>query len=248
MRQTAWLYFAAGSILAGIGLIVFSRSEESVGSESDQGRAKNRIVVERPVVDLGKVRQGTTHAASYRLTNHTPSTVQLAVVWSSCDCTRVDVPNDPLPPGAEADIPMTWRIGGHRGLCGSRVILSASQADGPVEQFVLRVQAEVLPDVGLAPKHLTFTRGRSATQEIKVGPLAAVVAVDSVHSPRPFVRATFDRGRQVVDVSYDGPADPRDSDWVTLDVRTTSPNEPSIRYTVWLVDDETSVATTGRPQ
>jgi hypothetical protein len=248
MRHSGWLGLSLCALATGSGLILLTPDRVGADGVTSKQQFRSRITVDHPAVDLGKIRQGTSHSVSFHLTNRSESEVRLSLFWSSCDCARVDLSKEPLPPGAEIDIPMSWRIGGHRGVCGSRVILSAAQADGAAEQIVLRVQAEVIPDVDLTPKDLTFTRGRSATQQVRVGPLAAGAAIDSVESARPFVKVAFDQRRQVIDVSYDAPADPRDSDWVTLDVRTSSPNEPSIRYTVWLKDDDLTEGTTGRPQ
>jgi len=236
LRHAKWLVISAGAVLVAVYLIQFGNGDK----DKKEQVPPSGIKVEKPVVDLGKIRQGTTNSVSFRLKNHERSAVRLELVWSSCDCLKVELPKSPLAPDDEITIPMTWRIGGHRGLCGSRLILSARAENGSAEQIVLRVQGDVVADIGLSPKELTFTRGQPATGQIAVGPLLDNEEVVSVRSPSAFIQASFDPLRQVIQVSYNAAADPRDSDWVTLDIRTTSKNEPAILYTVWLVDRDSN--------
>ena len=54
-------------------------------------------------------------------------------------------------------------------------------------------------------------------------------------------------GVTFVKTAYDAAADAGDLDWVTLEIKTTSKNEPTIRYTVRLADgDGELTATTPR--
>lgn len=229
-----WLTLSAGCLFLGVWLIALSAGGKK------KKPAPDGIVVDNPVVDLGQIRQGTTHTISFHIRNTTSSAVSLALAWSSCDCTKVEVPTQPLPPGGELDLPMTWRIGGHRGVCGSRILLAAQSDTGVVTEIVLRVQGDVVPDVGLSPKELEFTRGESATKQIAVGPLLGAhgESIESVYCCCGYLRADFDAREQVIRVSYDAAADSRDSDSVTLEIRTASRNEPTIRYKVWLVHGE----------
>lgn len=233
MKNAIWLLVSVVCLSAGTYLIAFNRDEPP------KSAPVNRVVVANPVVDLGQIRQGTTHTATFRLANKRQVPVVLEQRWASCDCTELRLPTDPVPPGGDVDIPMTWRVGAHRGLCGSRVVLAAlSGDDDSPEQLVVRIQAEVVPDVGLSPKDVAFTRGVAATMEVTVGPVQAGAAIESVGSPSAFLQASFDPDRQVIVLRYDAAKDPQDQDWLTLDVRTSSKNEPAIRYTVWLADGD----------
>ena len=242
VRDSRWLLFSAFSVLVGLGLLALGN-----GGSKKKESAPDRITVDKAVVDLGKIRQGTTHTVSFHIRNPTSSAVSLALVWSSCDCTKVEVPAEALPPRAELDLPMTWRIAGHRGVCGSRVLLAATTTTGAVAQIVLRVQGDVVPDVGLTPKELGFTRGQPATKQIAVGPLLDDCNAESVSSPSGYIRAVLDTSRQIIHVSYDASADPGDSDWVTLEIKTSSKNEPTIHYTVRLADGDGGLDEQQRP-
>jgi len=102
------------------------------------------IVFEKEEHDFGKVIQGEVISYAFRLSNQGEAPLVIADVTSSCGCTVGDYPKEPLQPGEEGFIRVTFDSKGRQGHQSKVVNVVANTTPGT---HSLRIMADVtLPE------------------------------------------------------------------------------------------------------
>ena len=94
--------------------------------------------------DFGRLIQGTTVSYGFKFTNTGGSDLVIASVSSSCGCTVTDYPKDPVKPGKDGLVMVTFKTEGKRGFQHKTVTVMANTQPNTK---VLKISAEVrLPE------------------------------------------------------------------------------------------------------
>lgn len=91
--------------------------------------------------DFGKIFSGEKVTYSFSLTNTGDGPLIIVNTRSGCGCTVGDYPREPIPPGGEARIKVSFNSAGRRGFQSEtvRVVTNATP-----QEYLLRIKAEVL--------------------------------------------------------------------------------------------------------
>lgn len=87
---------------------------EAFGAILPQPGKKPVISFEKPVYDLGTIREGEKKRASFFFTN-TGNADYVIEYASACECTTLDYPDEPIPPGARAEMKIEYNSEGKEG-------------------------------------------------------------------------------------------------------------------------------------
>ena len=90
--------------------------------------------------DFGKMIQGEQVSYTYKFKNTGNAPLIITAVEKTCGCTDIKFPKDPIKPGEEGGISITYDSKGHRGFQNKRVIVKANT--NPSET-ILKFKAQV---------------------------------------------------------------------------------------------------------
>lgn len=90
--------------------------------------------------DFGKIIQGEQVSYTYRFKNTGNAPLIITAVEKTCGCTNTKFPKDPIKPGGEGSISITYDSKGHKGFQNKRVIVKANT--NPSET-ILKFKAQV---------------------------------------------------------------------------------------------------------
>ena len=76
--------------------------------------------------DFGKMIQGEQVSFSYKFKNTGDAPLIIAAVERTCGCTEIKFPKDPIKPGGEGSINITYDSKGHKGFQNKRIIVKAN--------------------------------------------------------------------------------------------------------------------------
>lgn len=90
--------------------------------------------------DFGKMIQGEQVSFTYKFKNTGNAPLIITAVERTCGCTDIKFPKDPIKPGDEGGISITYDSKGHKGFQNKRVIVKANT--NPSET-ILKFKAQV---------------------------------------------------------------------------------------------------------
>ncbi len=121
-----------------------SRPASGAGTEDTTSRERLRIEFsearfaspDADTVDFGRIREGESVRYEMLLHNATPDPVLILTVNTSCGCTSVDFPKQPILPGAEAPLSFTFDSKGFRGFQLKSLTLTTSADQRPLKIII----------------------------------------------------------------------------------------------------------------
>ena len=90
--------------------------------------------------DFGKILQGEQVSYTFRFKNVGNAPLIITSIEKTCGCTSPDFSNEPIKPGEEGKITITYDSKGHKGFQNKRLIVKANT--NPSET-ILRIKAQV---------------------------------------------------------------------------------------------------------
>lgn len=135
------------ALVAGLALSCNREKSTSAGQAVETtsqavGEAKAPAVTfEKTEHDFGKIFSGEKVTFSFSFTNTGDGPLIVINTRSGCGCTVGDYPREPIPPGGEARIKVSFNSAGRRGFQSEsvRVVTNAQP-----QEYLLRITAEVL--------------------------------------------------------------------------------------------------------
>ncbi|MEE4177038.1 MAG: DUF1573 domain-containing protein [Bacteroides sp.] len=99
------------------------------------------VTFEKTEYDFGKIFSGEKVTYSFSFTNTGDGPLIIVNTRSGCGCTVGDYPREPIPPGGEARIKVSFNSAGRKGFQSEsvRVVTNAQP-----QEYLLRITAEVL--------------------------------------------------------------------------------------------------------
>ncbi|MBN1339338.1 MAG: DUF1573 domain-containing protein [Bacteroidales bacterium] len=99
------------------------------------------ITFEKPEHDFGRIIQGEKVSCSFKFTNTGKSDLIISAVSSICGCTVPTFPKDPVRPGAEGKLSVTFDSEGRKGF-QTKIITVLSNSQPNTKQ--LRIKAQII--------------------------------------------------------------------------------------------------------
>lgn len=197
--------------------------------------AAPRAVVEKPIVDVGKVKKGEPIGHEFVIRNSGDAPLEISEVKPSCGCTVADY-DKVIAPGQSGKVKIVVKTDAFGGGIAKSVTVFTNDTGNP--RLNLVVKAIVHEPVVARPGYARFMTVRGQPVEPSIQTVSATdgseIEVLSVSSPYSFVRATHSReesGRWKVELSLDrnAPVGPL-ADYVV--VRTSHPEQPLVKIAV----------------
>lgn len=114
-------------------------------AEGDQQLSMPEITFSKSEHDFGRLIQGEQVVYVFRFTNTGSSDLLISKVSASCGCTASKFTRDPVKPGKEGKIEVTFDSNGQRGIQNKTITVLTN---GRPQTTVLRIKAQVVtPDV-----------------------------------------------------------------------------------------------------
>ncbi|MDY0054084.1 MAG: DUF1573 domain-containing protein [Bacteroidales bacterium] len=129
-------------LLASIGLVVTSCKKEDKKINANLIENTTIIKFEREIVDFGKLNDGEKVTCSFKFKNAGKSDLIISSVSANCGCTVADYPREPISPGEEGQITVTYDSSNSSGLRISKEISVLTNTTPPTT--TLRVVADIL--------------------------------------------------------------------------------------------------------
>jgi len=129
-------------LLASIGLVVTSCKKEDKKINANLIENTTIIKFEREIVDFGKLNDGEKVTCSFKFKNAGESDLFISSVSANCGCTVADYPREPISPGEEGQITVTYDSSNSSGLRISKEISVLTNTTPPTT--TLRVVADIL--------------------------------------------------------------------------------------------------------
>lgn len=127
------------------------------------------LVVDKPLIDLGVLPQGSQGEATFNLTNATRQVVHLEDAHSSCGCTVAGFTQDTVGPGECIPLRAVMETGSARGRTIVAIVVTYRLGDSPQpHRRQVRLAATVDPDYSVDPEALHFLGGTVSTREVRV--------------------------------------------------------------------------------
>ena len=103
-------------------------------------RKEPKIEFKKLEHDFGKMIQGEQVSYTFKFTNTGNADLIISAVEKTCGCTEIKFPKDPIKPGGEGSISITYDSKGHKGFQNKRIIVKANT--NPSET-ILKFKAQV---------------------------------------------------------------------------------------------------------
>jgi uncharacterized protein DUF1573 len=127
------------------------------------------LTVDATYKDLGLVRQMDTPEASFRLTNHTSSGIEIKRVVSSCRCTTPEVDDRKLGRGESSQLHAALKIGtARKGVRAHIDVLYVREDEEKLRRLSLTVSAKVEPHYEATPDTLRFGPQQPRQQQVVI--------------------------------------------------------------------------------
>jgi len=199
--------------------------------------AAPRAVVDKPVVDVGKVKKGDPIQHEFVIRNAGDAPLEITEVKPSCGCTVAEY-DAVIAPGATGRVKTVVKTDSFGGGIAKSVTVFTNDAGNP--RLNLVVKALIHEAVVARPGYARFMTVQGQPVDTSVQTVSSTDGTDievlSVKSPYPFVKAIHSRdedkaGRWRVELSLDGgaPAGPL-ADYVV--VRTNHPEQAEVKIAV----------------
>jgi len=113
----------------------------SAEKNADVAEKVPEVTFEKSTHDFGNIFSGEKVTYNFKFTNTGNSPLIIISTRSGCGCTAGDYPKEPIPPGGEARINVTFNSAGRRGFQSEsvRVITNATP-----QEHLLRITAQVI--------------------------------------------------------------------------------------------------------
>ncbi len=98
------------------------------------------IKFEKTEHDFGKILQGEQVSYTFKFKNVGDAPLIITNIEKTCGCTSPDYSNEPIKPGGEGKITITYDSKGHKGFQNKRLVVKANT--NPSET-ILRIKAQV---------------------------------------------------------------------------------------------------------
>lgn len=184
-----------------------------------------------PFLDFGPRYQGEKVFAQFKVKNLHAAPIKILYLQRHCDCVDPSISKNELARGEIAAVQATWELGSKRGDSELEIgVVYQVQGEDYSRTATVLLQASIIPDFEHRPDHLEFTSGVEDTQAITFSSREAgkVRLWDAYCDQRAF-RAKLSADKSRVEVSFDPSRWLDRSGQATLELRTTSPNEPRRR-------------------
>ena len=197
--------------------------------------AAPRAVVEKPVVDVGKVKKGEPIRHAFTVRNRGDAPLEISEVKPSCGCTVAEY-DDVIAPGGSGRVEVVVETDSFGGGIAKSVTVFTNDVANPKINLV--VKALVREPVVARPGYARFMTVQGQAVDSNVQTISATdgseIEVLSVSSPYPYLKATYSReegGPWRVELSLDrgAPAGPM-ADYVV--VTTDHPEQPQVKIAV----------------
>ena len=199
--------------------------------------AAPKAVVDKPIVDVGKVKKGEPIRQEFVIRNAGDAPLEITEVKPSCGCTVAEF-DAVVAPGGRGKVKVVVETDAFGGGIAKSVAVFTNDVENP--RLNLVVKADVREPVIARPGYARFITVQGQPAEDSVQTVSATdgraIEVLSVASPYPFVEASHSRepgeeGRWRVELSLD-PGAPVGSlaDYVV--VRTDHPEQPEVKIAV----------------
>ena len=111
-------------------------------ASATEGANKKEPKIEFSVLehDFGKIIQGEQVSYTYKFKNTGNAPLIISAVEKTCGCTDTKFPKEPVKPGGEGSISITYDSKGHKGFQNKRIIVKANT--NPSET-ILKFKAQV---------------------------------------------------------------------------------------------------------
>lgn len=86
---------------------------ETIPSQSDSTAKAAITFLPNATIDLGDMKSGTEGKGTLRFRNDGDAPLQILRIFTGCSCTDARYPQDPIPPGGEGEISVTFRSKGY---------------------------------------------------------------------------------------------------------------------------------------
>ena len=199
--------------------------------------AAPKAVVEKPIIDVGKVKKGEPIRQEFVIRNAGDAPLEITEVKPSCGCTVTEF-DAVIAPGARGRVTAVVKTDAFGGGIAKSVTVFTNDTDNPKINLVIK--ALIHEAVIARPGYARFMTVQGQPVESSVQTVSSTDGVTfrvlSVASPYPFVKATHredpgEAGRWRVEVSLDreAPAGPL-ADYLL--VRTDHPEQPEVKIAV----------------
>ena len=115
-----------------------------------QSNAQGAIKFKSEKHDFGKIVEGTQAAYSFEFTNTGKAPVVISNVQPSCGCTTPVWPKEPILPGQEGKILVTYNTAGRPGTFNKSITIT-SNADEPSKIITIRGTVTTAPEKNTVP-------------------------------------------------------------------------------------------------
>lgn len=112
-------------------------AQQHTPAENKETAAQARISFAETFHDFGDIRQGQQVEYTFKFTNTGTQVLRLSRVHTTCGCTAIDWPMQPLAPGASGQIKARFDSTGKHGI-QNKVIAVVSNAANGQEHLILR--------------------------------------------------------------------------------------------------------------
>jgi len=156
--------------------------------------AAPRAVVEKPIVDVGKVKKGEPIRQVFVIRNAGDAPLEISEVKPSCGCTVAEY-DEVIPPGGKGRVSLVVETEAFGGGIAKSATVFTNEPGNP--RLNLVVKALVSEPVVARPGYARFMTVHGQKAEPSVQTVSATdgapIQVLSVKSPYPFVKATHSR-------------------------------------------------------
>ncbi|GAB2976394.1 hypothetical protein GCM10027049_09050 [Mucilaginibacter puniceus] len=136
-----------GLLLAGTTLVACNQTQ-STDTEKTDGEGTTTVNANAPVMkfelesyDFGKVKAGDKVTYDFKFTNTGPSPLIISTATASCGCTVPEWPKEPIQPGQDGNIKVTFDSANKEGLQDKQITVTANTSPA---QNVVHLVGEVL--------------------------------------------------------------------------------------------------------
>jgi Protein of unknown function (DUF1573) len=181
-------------------------------------------------IDLGDVYQRQEKTAAFEFVNHFPHDVEIVEMIKGCSCSEAAFSEKRIKPRQTAVLKVTWKTGQMRGRQGVSIDFVYKVENNETFHKIVRVEANVVPDINYEPKTIAFAGTIPETQRIRFssGRMKRFLLANA-RANHPAFKAEV-RDGNAVEVSFDGktPVYANGLEPVLI-LETDSPNEPHIQ-------------------
>lgn len=112
------------------------------------------IVINTPVFNFGKVREGSIVEHEFKIQNQGNATLEVEKIYPACGCTVAVLSSDSIASGGEGSIKVTFDTEGFNGFKAKNIRIYTNDPQKP--SSVVSLEGEVIPDIVVEPYRISF--------------------------------------------------------------------------------------------